>query len=168
MAANPNLVSVREYLTSDYEVDYDYVDGVLEERNVGEWSHGKLILLIGAYLLARRKELGIDVSSDVRLKVAPTRYRVPDLAVIELGTAEPVLQKSPLLCIEILSPEDRLSRIRVRVQDYHEMGVPDAWIIDPLNKDCYQSTRAGDFFIAKDGVLTALEGRLRLRLADLE
>jgi hypothetical protein len=28
-------VSLEEYLSTDYEPDCDYVDGVLEERNVG-------------------------------------------------------------------------------------------------------------------------------------
>jgi hypothetical protein len=32
-------VSIGEYLTGDYEPDCDYVDGVLEERNLGESNH---------------------------------------------------------------------------------------------------------------------------------
>lgn len=168
MAANPNLISVQEYLTADYEVDYDYVDGVLEDRNVGERTHSLLIGLLTVYLGSQKKQLGVQVLPDVRVQVSATRYRVPDLVLAAADETDEILQKPPLLCIEVLSPEDRLSRIRVRVQDYHTMGVPDAWIIDPITNDCYQSTRAGDFFLAKDGVLTALDGRLSLRLADLE
>lgn len=168
MAANPNLISVQEYLTADYEVDYDYVDGVLEDRNVGERSHSLLIGLLVAHFGSLKKQLGVQVLPDVRVQVSPTRYRVPDLVLAAADDTDEILQKPPLLCIEVLSPEDRLHRIRIRVQEYHEMGVPDAWIIDPVTKDCYQSTRAGDFFIAKDGVLTALGGRLSLRLTDLE
>ena len=40
------LVSVEEYLNSDYQPDCDYVDGVLEERNLGEYNHGRLQMLI--------------------------------------------------------------------------------------------------------------------------
>ena len=32
-------VSVEEYLHSVYEPDLDYVDGRLEERNMGEFDH---------------------------------------------------------------------------------------------------------------------------------
>ncbi len=32
------LISVAEYLASNYEPDCDYVDDHIEERNVGEWS----------------------------------------------------------------------------------------------------------------------------------
>ena len=36
------LVSVEQYLSSVYEPDCDYVDGELEDRNVGEKDHSKL------------------------------------------------------------------------------------------------------------------------------
>ena len=32
-------VSIEEYLASSYEPDMDFVDGVLEDRNVGEEPH---------------------------------------------------------------------------------------------------------------------------------
>jgi len=34
------FVSVREYLTTSYRPDCDYVDGRIEERNVGEYDQG--------------------------------------------------------------------------------------------------------------------------------
>ncbi len=43
MASQITLVSVDEYLHSVYEPDVDYVDGVLEDRNVGEKKHGLAI-----------------------------------------------------------------------------------------------------------------------------
>ena len=36
------LVSVEEYLSSVYEPECDYVDGEIEDRNVGEKDHSKL------------------------------------------------------------------------------------------------------------------------------
>ena len=38
-AVLPALVSVEEYLHTSYSPDVDYVDGLLEERNVGEIDH---------------------------------------------------------------------------------------------------------------------------------
>ena len=46
------MVSLEEYLATDYEPDCDFVDGCLEERNVGTWGHGRFQLKIGAYFLA--------------------------------------------------------------------------------------------------------------------
>ena len=61
------LVSVREYLSSSYDPDCDYVDGVVEERNLGEKDHSSLQMAVAAYFYARRKEWGdaseISVSS---------------------------------------------------------------------------------------------------------
>ena len=40
MAALPNspLLSVEEYLNTTYDPDVEFVDGVLVERNVGDWN----------------------------------------------------------------------------------------------------------------------------------
>jgi hypothetical protein len=44
---------------------------------------------------------------------------------------EQVVRFPPLLCIEILSPEDTLSRMVERVHDFLKMGVRQVWIFDP-------------------------------------
>ena len=36
------LVPVEEYLSTSYDPDCDYVDGELEDRNVGEKGHSKV------------------------------------------------------------------------------------------------------------------------------
>jgi hypothetical protein len=41
MGASP-LVSEQEYLTTGYEPDCEYDEGVLLERNVGEQPHGSM------------------------------------------------------------------------------------------------------------------------------
>ena len=33
------LVSLEEYLNTSYDPDVEYVDGVLVERNAGDWLH---------------------------------------------------------------------------------------------------------------------------------
>ncbi len=66
------------------------------------------------------------------MRVNPARFRIPDLAVIlRTQRGEPVLTHPPFLCIEIVSPEDRMSRIIERVKDYLAFGVNYVWVIDP-------------------------------------
>jgi hypothetical protein len=72
------LVSVREYLSTNYDPDVDYIDGELEERNVGEKSHGKIQKALLLRLGLREKELGIFVIQEQRVRVSPIRFRVPD------------------------------------------------------------------------------------------
>jgi Uma2 family endonuclease len=64
--------------------------------------------------------------------VRPTRFRIPDVCAIPLSDPlVEILRTPPLLCIEILSREDRMSEIQERVEDYLAMGVPAVWVIDP-------------------------------------
>ena len=39
--ATSALISVAEYLSTSYRPDCDYVDGEVQERNLGEYDHGK-------------------------------------------------------------------------------------------------------------------------------
>jgi Uma2 family endonuclease len=130
--ATSTLVPVSEYLATAYRPDCDYVDGQLQERNLGELDHGSLQLAIAVLLNNRRHEWRIRVVPELRVQVAANRFRVPDLCVISADAPrEQVVQSAPLLCIEILSPEDTLSRMVERVHDFLNMGVRQVWIFDP-------------------------------------
>ena len=48
MATAAQLLSLEAYLQTSYRPDCDFVDGVLEDRNVGERDHNRLQLLLGA------------------------------------------------------------------------------------------------------------------------
>src|SRR5260221_8869094 len=113
MATASSLVSVEEYLSQTYEPDCDYVDGRLEGRNVGELDHGWLQTALSSYFFVRRKQWNITVVVEQRLQVKPERYRVPDICVmLSPKPTEQILASPPFLCIEILSPEDRMNRVR--------------------------------------------------------
>jgi Uma2 family endonuclease len=161
---NVTAVSVAEYLHTDYSPDVDYVDGELEERNVGGWDHARLQSLIERYLGSREKEWGVLVVPEQRVQIATTRFRVPDITVVARRPASGIVTEPPLLCIEILSPEDTHNRLRHRIEDYLRFGVPSVWVIDPRERRGWIWTSDG-MREAKDGVLTA--GEIRLPLAAL-
>ena len=133
MAATTQI-SVEEYLKTVYRPDCDYVDGVVEERNLGErdhaWIQGNLI----TFFRSRYRQTGIAALPEWRFQVKPTRFRIPDVVVTRGKPDEQILTKPPLLCIEILSPEDTISRTNTRVQDYLEFGVPVVWVVDPMER----------------------------------
>ena len=157
------LVSVQEYLTTDYSPDVHYVEGQIEERNVGEKDHGKLQLKFVNLLNSLTDVHGFI---ETRLKIADNRYRVPDIcAFVDHEPDEQVFTEPPYLCIEILSPEDRMSRVMTVVQDYLQMGVPNVWILDPLAKRAYISDVQGLRVIA-DRIATA-DGRIAFQLDEL-
>jgi Uma2 family endonuclease len=161
------LVSVQEYLSSDYEPDCDYVDGVLEERNLGEQDHSRFQYLLAAYCFAREKQWRARGLTEQRVQISPTRFRIPDLAIVDLDNRDQIVRKPPLLCIEILSPEDRLKRVVIRAQDFVRMGVPEVWIIDPQTRRCYTYTEPAGLHEVLGGILTTSDGRISLNIAEL-
>ena len=142
--ATGSLVSIQEYLTSAYSPDCDYVDGVIEERNLGELDHASLQTAIILYLGARRKQWGIHVFPELRVQVSPTRFRVPDVCVVAgAKPTEQILRTPPFICVEILSPDDRMARVQERIDDYIAFGVPYIWILNPENRKAYRCTAGG-------------------------
>jgi hypothetical protein len=91
----PEFVSVREYLTTSYRPDCDYVDGRIEERNLGEFDHALLQALLGQLFLNNRDPWGVIALTDVRLQVKATRFRVPDLTVAGAAPAPPRAASPP-------------------------------------------------------------------------
>jgi Uma2 family endonuclease len=160
------LVSVEEYLKTAYHPDCDYVDGVLEERNLGDRDHSRLTAQITAWFYGQEVSRNIRVFPEQRVQVGSNRFRVPDICVTDGEPDEQILTHPPLLCIEILSPEDRLERILERVEDYLGFGVPEVWVISPKNHDCWRFTRQHNFEKMTGDVLTTLDGRLELNLSE--
>ncbi len=78
---SPAPVSLAEYLTTEYEPDCDYVDGVLEERNLGKNRHSRTQTLLIAWLAARETQHGFSVLTEQRVQVAPRCVRIPDVCL---------------------------------------------------------------------------------------
>jgi Uma2 family endonuclease len=127
-------ISVEEYLKTVYRPDRDYLDGVTQERNFGDLDHSWVQSNIIAFFGSRFRETGIAALPEWRFQVRPTRFRIPDVVVLRGKPDEQILTKPPLLCIEILSPEDTVSRTNARIQDYLEFGVPVVWVVDPRER----------------------------------
>ncbi len=142
--ATGSPVTIHEYLSTSYRPDCDYVDGTVLERHLGEYDHARLQGAVLYYYFNRRKEWGIDVVPEQRVQVAATRFRVPDVCVIaDAGQPEQIFRTPPLICIEILSKDDRLSEMQERVDDYLKFGVGHVWILDPSRRKAWRCTADG-------------------------
>src|SRR5579862_3668618 len=75
------LISVEEYLHTTYDPDCDYVDGEVQERNLGERDHSVTQGEAYFYFRLRQAEWKVFVFPEQRVQVTPTRYRVPDVCV---------------------------------------------------------------------------------------
>ena len=161
------LISVEEYLATSYRPDCDYVDGRIEERNLGEFAHSSLQTAIAVYFGTRQKQLGITVVVEQRVQVSATRFRIPDVCVVLGKTKEQIFRTPPFLCIEVLSPEDRVSRVEQRIDDYLAMGVRYVWLLDPTTKRAYAATSETGLRELKDTVLKTENPVLELPLAEV-
>lgn len=139
------LMTLEEYLHTPFRPDCDYVDGVVEERNLGEMKHGLLQAELSFWFRTRRAEWKIRVIPELRTRVSKTRVRVPDVTVAydDAAMAERVRTTAPLIAIEILSPDDRIPRVVARLADFYDMGVPCVWLLDPEDRVAFTYTDAG-------------------------
>ena len=170
-------IPVGEYLGSVYRPDVDYVDGVIEERNVGEIDHAALQRVLLFALASFEETLNVYALQEVRVQTQATRYRVPDVCLLPADKVpEKIVTEAPLLCVEVLSPRDTVTRMRARCADYLRMGVEEIWIFDPeteiayvLREDSLQEVRSGEIRLAASGIHINVEqvfksARLRTKL----
>ena len=121
--------SLEEYLNTSYDPDVEFVDGVLVERNTGDWIHS----LVQSNLLfaLRRKYPNLKVVAELRSKVASTRYRLPDVSVLLAAPKTKCLLEAAFLVVEVLSEGDVMSVVIEKLKEYAGQGVPNIWLIDP-------------------------------------
>jgi Uma2 family endonuclease len=102
------------------------------------FSHGKMIMHLMRLLAGLP---GV-------FPVSRTRCRVPDVCVyLDAEPDEEVFTTPPFLCIEVLSPEDRMSHALIVAEDYFSMGVPNVWIIDPVDGTAYECGPGGFLYL---------------------
>ena len=158
-------IPVAEYLSTTYHPDCDYVDGQLQERNAGEMDHGDVQASCVVYV--RTKCTGFWAVTEVRVQLRPDRFRIPDVSIVRGGKPKTrIFTTPPLVAVEILSPEDRASRLQERIDDYLAFGIPAIWVIDPETRRGFIYTSEG-MREAKDGILRSHDGSLEVPLRSL-
>ena len=166
------MVTISEYLETSYRPDCDYIDGELQERNLGESDHSRLQISLASYLFSREKLWGISAFTEQRVQVRDTRYRVPDITVVAGPvTGIPILREPPFLCIEILSHSDdmghSMDEVQSRIDDYLAFGVPYVWVLNPRTRRGYIYTPDG-MTEAKDGILRTAAPPIEVPFSELQ
>jgi Uma2 family endonuclease len=134
------MVPLSEYLETSYQPDCEWVEGELRERNLGELSHASVQGFLTAYFAFHRKRFGVRVYPELRVQVAANRYRIPDVLLVRQDDpADEIVTVAPLLCVEVLSRDDRMSDTQEKVDEYLDMGVDSVWVIDPRRRKAFQT-----------------------------
>jgi Uma2 family endonuclease len=133
-------ITLEEYLKTTYEPDAEYIDGEIEERNVGEHDHNTVQMALLLWFHRNSKEWKIRVVPEQRTRMSSTRVRIPDVSVFSRDLPiEQVFTRPQLIAVEVLSPEDRHSKMQEKIDDYIAFRVPNIWIVDPKQRigwDC--------------------------------
>lgn len=155
------IVTVEDYLHRTEKPYCEYLDGVLRPKAMPTKLHA-LIQKILMTLLDRQR---VEALSEVHVRLSPTKYLIPDvIAAPEIQSPYPT--EPVLLCVEILSPEDRVGAMLAKCEEYHAWGVPFCWVIDPEKQSGWQyHARSEPERVVHDGTLTA--GDLRVSMGDL-
>ena len=171
MATAAQYVPVDVYLRTSFEPDAEYVDGEIQERAVGELDHAAWQAAIQKWFWKHEQEWGIRVLAELRVQVSPTRFRVPDVVVLEntgpLREMEQIVKTAPVAVFEILSPEDKLVRVLEKLADYEAMGVRGIFVINPKSGEKYQYSGGDLKHVDQAAVMVGQTGRM-FRMSEIE
>jgi Uma2 family endonuclease len=160
-------MTVEEYLRTSFDPDCEYVDGEVLDRNVGEKGHSKVQRRLIEFFFVNRGKWDVFCLQEWRFKVTERHYRIPDFTIVAGPEPdEAILDTRPLVCVEILSPEDRMSRMTVKIGEYLAHGVRYVWVLNPQTNEAFAYTDSGMHQIT-DGFLRTEDPAIEIPLSEI-
>lgn len=137
-------VPLEEYLLTSYEPDREYLDGEIAERSVPKYPHSRAQARLASAFERVAKTHKLFACTEMRLQIAPTRVRVADLAVFAGSEpAEETPSAPPLATVEILSPDDRMTSVFEKLEEYAAWGVTHIWLVDAKRRRLFVYRQGG-------------------------
>ena len=148
----------------------EFVEGRIEVLPMPTLMHQRIVMRFIQWLLAYLAEhpVGELFPAPVRLRVAPGKYREPDLVLVR-HEHEAWKQEAYLLgadwVLEVVSPDDPARDYVVKRREYALAGISEYWIADPerervlvlsLQDEAYQEV--GAFGPGQQAVSMLLDG----------
>jgi Uma2 family endonuclease len=116
--------------------------------------------------IIKLREQGVVALPEVTLRLSASKFLVSDVVASAQRIEDPYPTGPVLLCVEILSPEDRPGSMLAKCEQYHTWGLPFCWVIDPEKQTAWEYHSGGDpVHIERGGILRA--GELTVRLDEL-
>lgn len=97
------------------------------------------------------KELGFKSRPELTLAIDDSWEPTPDVCGIIGPEEDPYPTRAVAVAIEILSPDDRFTRIIQKCRKYAEWGIPDILVYDPAGREAWHwDTLTGDLIRMKE------------------
>ncbi|MGH7169828.1 MAG: Uma2 family endonuclease [Gemmataceae bacterium] len=95
--------------------------------------------ILGGYIRQRRKGYVCGNDTGVIWECDPDTVKGPDVIFYDVNRSFGELnpkwtEEVPTLVVEVRSPNDRMSKINRRIEQYLTWGVPLVWLVDPEDK----------------------------------
>ena len=153
-------IPVEDYLAASYSPDKEFVEGVLVERNVGDWLHS--LIQSNLIFILRTRFPHLKAVPELRVRVGTERFRLPDVSVLLTPPAGRILDACPYIAIEILSKDDSMSDVLEKLGEYAAIGTPNIWLFDPPARHMYTYRTGVLERIDGEAIATAGEPRVEL------
>ena len=116
----------------------EFTDGVIEVLPMPTDTHQRILGYLYRRFFAFVEVLrGIVLFAPLRVQVRPGKYREPDLLLV-LDANDPRRQDEfwlgADLVVEIVSPDKPKRDTEEKPRDYAEAGIPEYWIVNPLDE----------------------------------
>jgi Uma2 family endonuclease len=133
------LWTEEQYLALTNQTNHliEFTDGEIEVLPMPTSSHQLiLMLLFDLFRTVVRPAGGRVFFAPLRLRIRPGKYREPDLLML-LDARDPRYQDAYWLgadlVVEVVSPDRPERDTDEKPLDYAEAGIPEYWIVNPLN-----------------------------------
>jgi Uma2 family endonuclease len=146
MATQLRTMTADELLAMpDDGIRRELVEGELREMTPAGWKHGRIAGNIAGELrtYVRAHRLGVMATAEAsyRLSTDPDTVRVPDVSFVhqarvdEVGDPVGFWPGAPDAAFEVVSPNDRYSEVRTKVDEYLAAGTRMVVLVDPQNRE---------------------------------
>ena len=140
------MATTKPLITADYLLHTpnlgrcELIGGELIRMTPAGYEHGTIIINISTPLatFVSRAGLGRVCGAETGFHIAhdPDTVRAPDVAFVAEDHLPSPLPKGffpgpPDLAVEVISPEDRQSEVRAKVQNWLDAGCRTVWLVDP-------------------------------------
>ena len=141
---------------------FELIDGKLTRMSPANGNHGYIAIRIAAALqhFIAPGKLGLVYDSSTGFRLDPQNVLSPDVAyasrdwVLRSKTApEEFFRGVPELAVEIISPSERKTKIRLKIEKYFARGTRLVWLVYPRREQV-------DVYTSPDALTTVTVGGL--------
>jgi len=151
---NQGQWSVEEYLSLPGNHLVEFSHGNVEVLPMPTEMHQRIVAYLYEAILSfvRPINLGLVLFAPLRIRLEPNKIREPDIAFMLKSNASRRTNEfwnGADWVIEVVSNDDRRRDLEMKRFEYARAGIPEYWIVDPLNSQVIVLTLQEDRYVER-------------------